>query len=66
MDETDIYWTFIVAQHFGGSFFRDLAKAGMKADPVNKRRILDAFPEMVSTYGPASQFHKLLRVNAQL
>jgi hypothetical protein len=30
----------------------------MKADPGNKRRILDAFPEMVATYGTASRLHQ--------
>jgi hypothetical protein len=36
----------------------------MKADPSNKRRILDAFPEMVATYGTASRMHRQLRSGA--
>jgi hypothetical protein len=36
----------------------------MKADPGNKRRILDAFPEMVATYGTASRLHRNLRSGA--
>jgi hypothetical protein len=33
----------------------------MKADPGNKQRILDAFPEMVATYGTASRLHRTMR-----
>jgi hypothetical protein len=53
MTDSDIYWTFATAYQHGGGFFQALAQAGLKADPGNKRRILDAFPEMVATYGTA-------------
>lgn len=66
MNDTDVYWTLASACQYGGGFFRNLAEAGMKADPMNKRRILDAFPEMVATYGPASRLHQGLRSGAHL
>lgn len=64
MTDSDIYWTFATAYQHGGGFFHALAAAGMKADPGNKRRILDAFPELVATYGTASRMHRQLRSGA--
>lgn len=64
MTEHDIYWTLATACQYGGSFYQALAYAGLKADPSNKRRILDAFPEMVATYGTASRLHQGLRSGA--
>ena len=61
MSDADIYWTFQTAAIYGGNFFRALANAGLAADPINKRRILTAFPEMVATYGTASRVHRNLR-----
>lgn len=61
MTDPDIYWTLATACQYGGSFYQALAYAGIKADPANKRRILDAFPEMVATYGTASRLHQGLR-----
>ena len=54
MNESDIYWTLATAAQYGGSFYQALAQAGLKADQSNKRRIIDAFPEIVATYGIAS------------
>jgi hypothetical protein len=61
MSDSDIYWTFITAQKYGGSFYQSMGNAGLAADPNNKRRILQAFPEMVTTYGTASRLHQELR-----
>jgi hypothetical protein len=61
MSDSDIYWTFITAQKYGGSFYQAMGNAGLAADPNNKRRILAAFPEMVTTYGTASRLHQELR-----
>jgi hypothetical protein len=61
MTQADIYWTFQTAISCGGSFYARLAGAGLAADPSNRQRILDAFPEMAETYGPASQLHRDLR-----
>lgn len=64
MTDNDIYWTLATAAQYGGSFYQALGSAGLKADPKNKQRILDAFPEMVATYGIASSLHRGLRSGA--
>mgnify|MGYP007073087834 FL=1 len=61
MSESDVYWTFVTASKYAGSFYQALGNAGLAADPNNKRRILDAFPEMVATYGAASRLHQTIR-----
>lgn len=64
MDDTDIYWTFVTADKYGGSFYSALARAGLAADPQNKQRLLTAFPAFARTYGPASRLHRQLRSGA--
>ena len=66
MIDSDIYWTLATAYQYGGGFYKALALAGLAADPNNKRRILDAFPEMVATYGTASRLHQGLRSGAMV
>jgi hypothetical protein len=61
MSESDIYWTFVTASKYAGSFYQAMGNAGLAADPSNKRRILQAFPEMVATYGAASRLHQTIR-----
>lgn len=61
MTESDIFWTFQTALTHGGGFYHALAAAGIKADSRNKQRLLDAFPELRASYGPASRMHKRLR-----
>jgi hypothetical protein len=61
MSESDIFWTMATAAQYGGSFYQAMGNAGLAADPINKRRILAAFPEMVATYGPASSLHQTMR-----
>lgn len=63
LDQSDIYWTFQTAISSGGSFYGRLASAGLVADPFNRDRLLAAFPEMVETYGPASQLHRDIRTS---
>jgi len=43
-------------QSHGGSFVSSIAQALRYADPVNRQRLLDAFPDLVEKYGPTSQF----------
>jgi 2-oxo-4-hydroxy-4-carboxy--5-ureidoimidazoline (OHCU) decarboxylase len=43
-------------QSHGGSFVNSIAQALRVADPVNRQRLLDAFPDLVKKYGPASAF----------
>jgi hypothetical protein len=61
MSESDIFWTMATAAQYGGSFYQAMGNAGLAADPNNKRRILQAFPEMVATYGTASRLHQTMR-----
>ena len=61
MTDSDRYWTFITAMQYAGSFFTALAEAGLKADPINRERLLLAFPEIYATYGPSSRLHRKLR-----
>ena len=51
-----------VNQYYGGSHI--LRDVSLKADPGNKRRLLDAFPELVATYGTASRMHRQMRSGA--
>lgn len=45
-------------QSHGGSFVSSIAQALRFADPVNRQRLLDAFPDLVKKYGPTSEFMK--------
>ncbi len=36
----------------------NMAAALRLADPMNRQRILAAFPEITAKYGPAGQFHR--------
>jgi len=49
--------TLIVAQRFGGTFISEIAKVGIFSSYHNKRRILEAFPEIISKYGPQSDYY---------
>jgi len=64
MSDTDIHQTFVTAYTYGGSFYQALAMAGLKADPTNRQRLLTAFPELATIYGPDTALHKFLRVAA--
>ena len=48
----------------GGSFVSTLAQALRYADPNNRERLLNAFPELVQRYGPNGMF-ETARVMAQ-
>ena len=61
MSDSDIYWTFVTAGKYGGKFFQLLGNAGLAADPINKRLILNTWPMMVATYGTASRLHQTMR-----
>jgi hypothetical protein len=61
MNESEVFYTFSTAAEYGGGFYSLLGKAGLKADPSNKAKLLLAFPELKQTYGPASSLHRHLR-----
>jgi hypothetical protein len=56
-DETDIYWTFVTASTFGGSFYQRLGVAGLAADYLNKIKLINAFPAFQNNYGPRTRLH---------
>ena len=43
---------------YGGGFVTALARALEAADSQNRARLLAAFPDMVSAYGPGSAFYR--------
>ena len=61
MTKSDIHYTFAAAAEYGGSFFKLIGASGLQADPANKIRLLLAFPELMSDYGPTTPFHQELR-----
>ncbi len=42
----------------GGNFAVKLADCLAAADPINRQRLLEAFPELVERYGPESIFNR--------
>ena len=47
-------------RHNGGNFAVKLADCLAAADPVNRQRLLDAFPELIERFGPESIFNREL------
>jgi hypothetical protein len=60
-DESDIYWTFVAASKFGGSFYQRLGDAGLAADYPNKIKLINAFIVFKTDYGPGTRLHNELR-----
>ena len=56
-DETDIYFTFLTASKFAGSFYGFLADAGFAASYDNKLKLINAFPALEKNYGPLTKLH---------
>ena len=53
-DEHAYYQTCKTMQEFGGHFASRLADAMLYADSTNRRRIIEAFPDLMIKYGPGS------------
>lgn len=58
MTPNEFQATLLCMERFGGTFTTSLAAALRFADPSNRQRIWDAFPEMLETYGPAGKFQQ--------
>lgn len=43
-------------EKYGGSFVTAIAQALRYADPANRQRLLNAFPDLVEKYGPNTKF----------
>lgn len=49
--------TLLSAKRFGGNFIKHLVEAGLVADPLNRARIFESWPEIEVQYGPRSVFY---------
>lgn len=58
MDPTELHRTFSTMKAYGGGFASHLADAWMYADSANRERIQAAWPELIATYGPGSNFYR--------
>ena len=56
MTSTQLHAMITLMDQYGGSFVSALAQALRYADPTNRQRLLDAFPDIVAKYGPGTRF----------
>jgi hypothetical protein len=56
MNPTELHAMIARMDTYGGSFVSSIAQALRFADPKNRQRLLDAFPDLVQKYGPQGQF----------
>lgn len=56
MTDIEVYEMICRMENYGGSFVVALAQTFRKADPTNKQKLLEAFPNYVEEYGPNSKF----------
>ena len=45
---------------YGGGFVKALAEAWARADNFNEARLVQAFPDYVTQYGPGSAFYQVI------
>jgi hypothetical protein len=57
MTPTETYQLTVRMETYGGKFVSALAVAIRYADPINKKKLLAAFPEIVIKYGPKTIFN---------
>jgi 2-oxo-4-hydroxy-4-carboxy--5-ureidoimidazoline (OHCU) decarboxylase len=56
MTSTELHAMIARMDSYGGSFVSSIAQALRFADPTNRQRLLDAFPDLVQQYGPEGRF----------
>jgi len=56
MTSTQLHAMITLMDQYGGSFVSSIAQALRYADPKNRQRLLDTFPDLVAKYGPSSSF----------
>ena len=66
MTPTETYQLTVCMETYGGKFISSLAVAIRYADPVNKHKLLAAFPEIVAKYGPKSVLNSADRQPAEV
>ena len=57
-DRMQLHQTFEAMERNGGGFCSKLARAWFAADPRNKARIEQAFPELLQDFGPGSRLFR--------
>ena len=55
MSYDDYYDMLSRMESYGGNFVKALANALRAADPTNRQKLMDAFPNYVNEYGPDSK-----------
>lgn len=58
MTPNEFQATLLCMERFGGKFTANLAAALRFADPSNRQRIWDAFPDILEKYGPTGMFQR--------
>lgn len=58
LDRLQLHRAFEAMERDGGGFCAKLARAWFAADPRNKARIEQAFPELLEDFGPGSAFFR--------
>jgi 2-oxo-4-hydroxy-4-carboxy--5-ureidoimidazoline (OHCU) decarboxylase len=61
MTSTQFHSMLILMKSHGGSFVSAIAEALRFADPINREKLLTAFPDLVEKYGPTSKFTRTLQ-----
>lgn len=61
MNHDELHATLLCMERFGGTFCTKLAAAMRYADPNNRQKILNAFPEIVEKYGPTGPFQRSMK-----
>ena len=61
MNSTELHAMITLMDQYGGSFVSSIAQALRYADPTNRQRLLDAFPDLVAKYGPGTKFAQTLQ-----
>ena len=59
MNSTELHAMITLMDQYGGSFVSSIAQALRYADPTNRQRLLDAFPDLVTKYGPGTRFNQV-------
>ncbi len=56
MTYDEVFQMIACMEKYGGNFVKALANAFKAADPTNRQKLIEAFPNYVSEYGPNSPF----------
>jgi hypothetical protein len=58
LDTDHCLFTALALRDYGGSFASALGEAFLRADLGNRRRLIEAFPDIMETYGPSSDWYR--------